>query len=155
MDPKFPLGSRCGVNSSSKSDAALINNYLRSLSKTKTHQKSSVLHLSSHSFSADFEAANNVFDIIRSRTGHIPNARLHCFLTDVHTHKLTATIPVYPAKFTKQSPNAISCFSTVVMCACDVIVRDATVILANGHLEIHNVFVHVIHTIVRHRDYTN
>ena len=133
MDPKFPLGSRCGVDSSSKSDAALINNYLRSLSKTKTHRKSSILHLSSHSFSADFEAANNVFDRIRSRTGHIPNARLQCFLTDVHTHKLTATIPVHSAKFTKTGSERRQLFlNCSYMCACDVIVRDATVILANG-----------------------
>ncbi len=31
----------------------------------------------------------------------IPNARLQRFLTDVYTHRLTATISVYPAKFTK------------------------------------------------------
>ena len=28
----------------------------------------------------------------------IPNGRSHRFLTDVHTHKLTATLPVYPSK---------------------------------------------------------
>ncbi len=31
----------------------------------------------------------------------IPNARLQRLSTDVNTHKLTATISVYPAKFTK------------------------------------------------------
>ena len=31
----------------------------------------------------------------------IPNARSQRFLTDVHTHKLMATIPVYPRKFAK------------------------------------------------------
>ena len=28
----------------------------------------------------------------------IPNGRSQRFLTDVHTHKLTATLPVYPSK---------------------------------------------------------
>ena len=33
----------------------------------------------------------------------IPNARSQRFLTDVHTHKLTATLPVYPLKKKKSA----------------------------------------------------
>ena len=64
--------------------------------------------LPSHSFSGDFDASNDVFDIIHSRTDAIrtcSDACLQRFLTDVHMHRLTATISVYPAKFTKKGSN--------------------------------------------------
>ena len=69
-----------------------------------------------------FYASNDVFDIIHSRTDAIrtyPNARLQRRLTDVNTHKLTATISVYPAKFTKQAPNDATSLSNVTMATPD------------------------------------
>ena len=52
------------------------NQHLGSLSTTrrdvrKKRRKSSVLHQASHQFSADFDACNDVFDTIRSRTDAI------------------------------------------------------------------------------------
>ena len=54
----------------------VINPNLGSLSTTrrdarKKRRKSSVLHHASHQISADFDACNDVFDIIRSRTDAI------------------------------------------------------------------------------------
>ena len=36
----------------------------------------------------------------------IPNGRSQRFLTDVHTHKLTATLPVYPSKKDTSASNS-------------------------------------------------
>ena len=61
----------------------------------------------SRSFSDDLDASNDVFDIIHSRMQFecIPNARSQRFLTEVHMHKLMATMSVYPAKKKKSASN--------------------------------------------------
>ena len=87
----------------------------------------------------------------------IPYARSQRFLTDVHTHKLTATMSVYPAKKKKSASKQCHFFLSVTTGARDVFVIDAklqvgdpTVILANGTRFI--MFLYAIHTIETHRD---
>ena len=79
-------------------------------------------------------------------------ARSQRFLTDVHTHKLTATIPVYRRKLTKSGSGRrnffLECNYGRTRCQrqeCQLQFGDAPVILANGQKftmsEIHNVRV--------------
>ena len=90
----------------------------------------------------------------------IPNGRSQRFLTDVHTHKLTATLPVYPSKKDTSALKQCHFFLSVTTGTRDVFVSNAklqvgdpTVILENGSRCI--MFLYAIHTIETHRDYTN
>ncbi len=91
----------------------------------------------------------------------IPNARSQRFLTDVHTHRLTATISVYPAKFTKTGSERRH-FSIECNYGRTRAHRHGRqtanrgpyhIILANGQR--FTMFFYVMHTTERHRDYTN